>query len=74
MRFRFCTASPVDSGISGYNHRRSLVRSARLRFNRDILRRWETIASVSGSSRDCPDLQRSPSRTRPGNRPLVQRF
>ena len=74
MRFRFCTESPVDSGISGYNHRRRLVRSARLRFNRDILRRWETIASVSGSSRDCPDLQRSPSRTRPGNRPLVQRF
>ena len=28
----------------------------------------------SGSSRDCPDLQRLPSRTRPGDRPPVSRF
>ena len=38
----------------------------------DILRRWETIASVRAPDRDCPDMQRLPIRKRPGDRPPVQ--
>ena len=62
---------PVDSGdILG----RDIARNAPSRFNQPILRRWETIASVRDPDRDCPDMQRLPSRTRPGDRPPVSRF
>jgi len=33
----------------------------------------ETTASVRVTVRDCPGLQRPPSRTRPGDRPPVQK-
>src|SRR5450631_1473676 len=34
-----------------------------------ILRRWETIATVRATVRDCPDLQRHPFRIWLGDRP-----
>jgi hypothetical protein len=37
-----------------------------------ILRRWETIATVRATDRDCPDMQRHPIRIRPGDRPPAQ--
>ena len=38
--------NPVNNGISGDIRRRHLAPSALSRLNGDILRRWETIASV----------------------------
>ena len=66
----FSRAPPVNSGdsLSPHSCPRDMIAVQSL-----ILRRWETIASVRSRSRDCPDLQRHPSRTRPGHRPPVQR-
>ena len=57
---------PVNNGISGDIRRRHLAPSALSRLNGDILRRWETIASVSGSSSRLPRLAAAPDQDTAG--------
>jgi len=57
---------PVNNGISGDIRRRQLVPSALSQLNRDILRRWETIASVSGSSSRLPRRAAAPDQDTAG--------
>ena len=58
--------NPVNNGISGDIHRRHLAPSALSRLNGDILRRWETIASVSGSSSRLPRRAAAPDQDTAG--------
>src|SRR4051794_17347949 len=64
----------VNNGNNGDGPLGILVLDAEWRLNRDILRRWETTATVRAPVRDCPDTQRLPIRIRPGDRPPVQKF
>jgi hypothetical protein len=68
------TLRAVDNGNSGDIGRSILVLSARSELNHFHLTEMGRHCVGSGSSRDCPDMQRPPSRTRPGDRPPVQRF
>ena len=58
--------NPVNNGISGDIRRRHLAPSALSRLNGDILRRWETIASVSGSSSRLSRLAAAPDQDTAG--------
>src|ERR1700756_2218923 len=64
-------AITVDNGNNGDGCERAVAPPARVRLHRVILRRWETIAEVRETDRDCPDAQRHPIRMRPGDRPPV---
>jgi hypothetical protein len=61
----------VDNGKSGDGGKCAVARFADARLDRRILRRWETIAEVRETERDCPDAQRHPIGMQPGDRPPV---
>jgi hypothetical protein len=59
----------VDSGNSGDIKASVVALFAASALDSVILRRWETIATDRATDRDCPDKQRHPIRTPPGDRP-----